>query len=235
SVRVDGSKKDDTFVRIVLRPNLDIVEQLLRHNAVVTESELEHARRMQDIRYLETFQKHLAKLNNGQQLPSLPRLGSAVASSTPTSRPPSPLQAAMEVAGLPHIDELSLRLALFESKVTSLERQLAEVTSQNSALKATQEALRAQNEAHLSKIGTLEAEMAALRNVPSAGVEHARGTAHMEHLSRTPTLQNPHHTRIINALMCVVSEFHARAADEITLSVGDEVFLETAFEDGWGT
>ncbi|KAJ3328109.1 hypothetical protein HDU93_001671 [Gonapodya sp. JEL0774] len=193
-VRIDGSKRRDTFVKVTMRPHMDIVIHLLRHETVVTESLLNHAKELKDTRpalrlllLLESQHHHLSRI--------------AV-----------------------HMDELSLRAAVYESKVTVLENQLAEITLQHSSLKSNHEKLQLENKANLAKIAALEAELAILRGQSSSSVD-------AECLKEQPA---PVFPKTIKAVTLAASDFTARADDEIDLKVGDEVFVELQFGDGWG-
>ncbi|KAJ3336891.1 hypothetical protein HDU93_002004 [Gonapodya sp. JEL0774] len=145
----DPQTNDDAFVNFTLRPSLPIVQLLLRHGAVISDTELAAARKLTDTRCLRALEQHQAQHPTPIQVQ--PPLSAPVPpSSWPSSQSTQSVRHLLadkdrEIQALhaevwqlkARIEELSVRTVVAESKAGDLERRLSEFAAENATLRAT--------------------------------------------------------------------------------------------------
>ncbi|KAJ3344287.1 phosphatidylinositol-binding protein scs2 [Gonapodya sp. JEL0774] len=137
------------------------------------------------------------------------------------------------------------KLAIAEAESASLRLQITEITqttsrasndhnrlrSENTALLADNTALLTETAALRSEIAELRSENAMLRDRVAEAEAASRICAHNA-AQRAVQLRPPVK---VETIMYAVGDFEPGDADELRLHVGDRIFVNLAFADGWGS
>ncbi|KAJ3337021.1 hypothetical protein HDU93_001740 [Gonapodya sp. JEL0774] len=212
-------------VDFAMRRSLDIVKLLLEHGAVVSDSIVATARKVQDTQYAECLEQYL--INQRNPVPVMPHnpfingMDSYFALLATKDQKNDQLTT--------RIEELSVRCALAESKVEGLAERVGDLLSENSSLKSSNQTLNTENQALLSKSATdimkisfLERENALLRSQLSS----------LSPPAPRPTPLSPYN---IKKIMFAIADHDVRDNDELRIAVGDEVYVNMGYSDGWAS
>ncbi|KXS10953.1 hypothetical protein M427DRAFT_158650 [Gonapodya prolifera JEL478] len=216
-----------------LFPRIDIVEALLRRGAKVTKDICEAARRAEDTRVLELLQPRALDLG----LDTSPARGSIGVArriqdvrSSP-SMPPAPLPAHTAPPAEPtpgHGDMALSRLLVdqmrqneeLRKEIRNLHMLSAERAAHTAALEHRANQLQERN-------GDLERELGLTKRILAEQISRM-------HMQAAATPQDGSRPRDVKRLMQVVSGYVPKEQDEIQLDLGQTVFVNWEYEDGWG-
>ncbi|KAJ3335427.1 hypothetical protein HDU93_005522, partial [Gonapodya sp. JEL0774] len=253
---IDPKEAKDAFVEpFTLRPSLPIVCLLLSHGAVVTQRELDAARELPDTQFLQALQ-------DPQSNPPTPVSSRPQPSSPPTTAPSSssqPTEVLLTLltdkdrenrelrAELDQVkrrnEELSVRTAKAESNAEELQRRNLVIEARNTTLEAGIQDLQTENHTLSAENRTLSTENRTLStenrtlSTKNAALEREVGTlrTQLAPLPPSPPPREPQPPITVQRLMYAIADFEAQDTDELNITVGDAVFVNLEFADGWGS
>ncbi|KAJ3316539.1 hypothetical protein HDU93_004393, partial [Gonapodya sp. JEL0774] len=229
---------------VQLEPNLGVVEALVRGGATVGIVELKAAKANPDTRFYKTIKDYAIShgdpsLVTASATASSPQHTRPVAVPRPQLRPVSHTSTTVQPPSPPPFDILTLSSLLAEQTVKcshlseralAAESMLAATTLESSQLRSRVSQLESQLASTLSVNTSLESRILSL----SETVAHLR-TENTLLLSRVAAATRP--PTKLQRMMYAVVDFVPRGEeeDEMALNVGDAVFVNLGYEDGWGS
>ncbi|KAJ3338678.1 hypothetical protein HDU93_009162 [Gonapodya sp. JEL0774] len=238
--------QDACISPFALQPSLPILQVLLSHGAAVTQRELDAACKWPDQLFLQALQHHqfhppTSVPAHSQHSPSAPASPSPTSQSTETflalltnkDREIIALRAELDqVKG--RNEELSVRTAVAESKVEEVMQRNVEHQARITNLEAANQDLQTQNYALSTKNDTLSAEIRTLSTKNAALEREIGNLAQLTSLPPEPPTREPQPPRTVKKLMHAIAEYFAQDTDELDVAVGDEIYVNLEFADGWG-